>query len=137
MSDPLNHIARPALPWQTFVLTECGRPVEEFADGIVVSRVETKAIIGRLGKTGAYMVMCVTCLNRANYDVDAWDLDPVSVMRRHCERGTRRPDDPIATELRAIALLVQAHRDEFDQTIRDLADAVPLSERRQQRAKRR
>lgn len=137
MADPLQHIERPRLPWQTERLTECGRNPEDFREGLVIDRMEVKALLAKHGKQRVSFMLCMTCLGRSNYSHDTWEDNPSSVMRRHCERAGwgNDPAQPINVELRALALLVEAHREEFDQAVRDLQGAVPLAQRRQ--AKRR
>lgn len=142
MSDeePLKHIYRPSLPWQTVRLTECGQRAQDVA--VVITRPEAKTLANKVGRTRLHMLCCVTCINRANYQVDSWEDDPAGVMVRHCEGASRRrgrdPSEPspIILELRALALLVEAHREEFDQAVADLAASVSLADLRRDKAKR-
>jgi hypothetical protein len=132
---PLKHIYRPLLPWQTVPLTECGRVASEVEE--CMTRPETKTLLNKIGRTRLHFVCCVTCVNRANYQVDSWEDDPAGVMSRHCDRGSRRdPNSAISIELRALALLVEAHREEFDQAVTDLGESVSLSALRRERARR-
>lgn len=134
-TEPLKHIERPALPWQTERLTECGRNPDDFREGLVLERTEVKRLLAEHGKQRVAFLLCMTCLNRSNYSHDSWEDNPASVMRRHCERTGWGSDPtlPINVELRALALLVEAHREEFDQAIRDLQGAVPLAAARQKK----
>jgi hypothetical protein len=134
-TEPLQHILRPALPWQTERLTECGRNPDDFREGLVIDRVEVKRLLAAHGKQRVAFMVCMTCFGRSNYSHDSWEDNPASVMRRHCERAGFGSDPSLAinVELRALALLVEAHREEFDQAVRDLQGAVPLAARRKQR----
>lgn len=131
----LKHIERPRLPWQTDRLTECGRDVDDYREDIVIDRPQVKRLLAAYGQQRVAFLLCMTCLNRANYSHDSWEDNPASVMRRHCERGG--DGAAINVELRALALLVDAHRDEFDQAIHDLQSAVPLAARRKQKTRAR
>lgn len=134
MTEPLQHIERPRLPWQVERLTECGRDPEDFREGLVIERPEVKRLLAAHGQQRVAFLICMTCLNRARYSYDSWELNPASVMRRHCDRSGG-DGSAINVELRALALLVEAHRDEFDQAVRDLQGAVPLAAHRKQRAR--
>jgi hypothetical protein len=136
MRDAMEHIERCTLPWQSERLTECGKPIAEFAT--VLSRTDAARKFREQGKQRAAMTTCMTCLNRGSDQPLSWEGDPAAVMRRACERLGWRvgQDHPMNVELRALALLVQAHRDEFDQAIRDLTGAVSLAEIRRAKAPR-
>lgn len=125
----MEHIERCILPWQSERLTECGKPVAEFAT--VLSREEAARKFREQGKQRAAMTTCMTCLNRGQYQPMTWEDNPAAVMGRACERAGFHPreDHPMNVELRALALLVEAHRAEFDQAIADLTSAVPLRPR--------
>lgn len=137
MADPLLHITRPLLPWQSERLTECGRDADDFREGIVIDRVEVKALLAKHGKQRVSFLCCMTCLGRSNYSFDTWEDNPASVMRRYCERSgggwSGDPNAAINVELRALALLVAAHRDEFDQAVRDLQGAATLDAKRREK----
>lgn len=133
--EPMEHIERCLLPWQSERLTECGKPVAEFA--AVLSREEAARKFRDQGKQRAAMTTCMTCMSRGQYQPLSWEQNPAAVMQRACERAGYYPkeDHPMNVELRALALLVEAHRDEFDQAIRDLTAAVPLAKARDKRFK--
>lgn len=135
MKEPVAHIARPDLPWrEPEGLTECGRPVAEFAE--VMTRDEAIAKVKDLGKTRFAMVSCITCWQTASRHPH-WEKSPSSVMARSIERSGWRFGDSeernlLDRELRAIAALIEAHREEFDQ----LVDVVSIEDLRKARARR-
>lgn len=130
--DPLKHIERPRLPWQADYLTECGRRADDFREGLVLGRVEVKALVAEHGKQRMTFLLCITCLNRSNYSFDSWEVNPAAVMRRHCDRAGSGSDPqmPLNVELRALALLVEAHREEFDQAVEALSSLDNLTAKR-------
>jgi hypothetical protein len=90
----------------------------------------------------------MTCLNTAQR-WPSWDESPVECLGRETYAmrhgtasglraiGGRTVSAQFRTELLAIALLVEAHRDEFDQAVADLNGAPSLQsvrDRRQGRA---
>lgn len=129
--DPLEHVARPLIPWSTRPgLTECGRKVNDVAAVIDLDTFRVK--LNRQGKTRAAMTTCMTCWTRLQYGAHSWEKHPVETLDRDLGRYDERA--VIAVELRALAALVEAHRDEYDDLIRGLQDTGDLAQRR--RAKR-
>lgn len=137
MNDPVTHIARPMLPWRTDEpLTECRLDARSYPTW---TREEARREAARLGKTRFYMVACVTCIQTSER-YQTWDENPSSAMAREVERHSHRygigPDPQINLELRAIALLIESHRDEFDTLVGDLRSTVSLADARRTRTRR-
>lgn len=126
---PLEHVERAALPWRDENLTECGLPT---AGHPVITREAWLAKVKAQGKQRAAFTTCMTCWDAACRNA-TWDEDPVRAVDRAASDWRRK--DQLATELRALALLVAAHRAEFEETLAGLADVGDLAARR--RARRR
>lgn len=140
MTDPdevLQHIRRTDLPWREATKTRCGRLVAELAADRVIPLDEARAKVKRLGKQRAAMFLCMTCCNHID-DWPEWDADPVTRMERECAGGRWRKRDSdlelVERELRAIAMLVLAHRDEFDAAVNGLGEVESLTDIRASRA---
>lgn len=123
--EELEHVRRPNLPWRTFDLTECGLDT----DRPVISRAELAAKWKAQGQQRAALTTCMTCLDTARR-WPSWDEDPVRCLGRETYGGRRGHEDVFRAELRAIELLVEAYRDEFDQAVRDI-NAAPTLEAKQ------
>lgn len=136
--EPLTHIARPPLPWRDSGLTICGRAVTEYAEGRVISLKDAFAVAKRLGQQRFAMTHCMTCSNMVR-GWATWEADPVMRFQRElvAERGRLPPGQMSIqhAELRAIADLILAHRDEFDERVRDYrtGHVVTMSELRKRR----
>lgn len=134
MAEVLEHVARPNLPWRDDTLTECGKTT----DGrVVITREQLLAKIRKQGQARAALSTCMTCTQTATRWQD-WATAPSDVMRRNVPSwwgASQR--HPIAVrmdaELRAIAALIEAHREEFDGFLAGLEDAADLGARRQRR----
>lgn len=150
----IDHVSRPALPWRTEVeLTECGRPVEDY-EGRLITSAELATRIKDLGKQRAAMITCMTCLETFNRWASALN-DPITVTQRELQQVAHRayegpvenlrPDvaeryvehrerrEKISRELQAIALLIDAHRSEFEELIEDLASTVSIQRGRKRK----
>lgn len=119
MKEPVDHIARPRLPWRSSDadITECGYDASKVK---TVSRAEFSDRLKNLGQQRTAMLMCMTCSDTASRWSD-WESDPRQALDREIswERGERyraRTDRGyrLHDELRAIAALIEAHREEFD-----------------------
>lgn len=131
MSDTVrDHVRRTDLPWRIATTTECGKPVVDVAS--VISRAELVAKVKQDGIQRAAYSTCMTCLETARRWPD-WNADPVEAVARDFYGGRRDPR--LRDELRAIAALVDAHRDEFDDYLTGLGETVDLLAAR--RARRR
>lgn len=126
---PMEHIERAPLPWRDETLTECGLPT---AGHPVISRAEWLDKVKKLGKQRAAFTTCMTCWTSACRNA-SWDENPIRAVQRACD--DYRQKEQFTEELKAIALLVTAHRDEFLETLTGLGDVGDLAARR--RAKRR
>lgn len=112
----LKHIRRPPLPWRESHLTECGRPVAHLPD--VVEWDDARRLAREYGQHRFAMVFCMICTSTTQR-WSTWESDPLDRLFR--ER--RGDEEQIQRELRVIAALVAAHRDEFDEAMAGL-DAV-------------
>lgn len=125
----LEHVARPVPPWRNEVLTECGLPEEH--ERQVISREQFRDKMRRLGQQRSAMTTCMTCWHTAQRWED-WMMCPSDVMRRELmalqgAKGRGAKNERLNAELRAIAALIAAHREEFDAYVSGLADAADLS----------
>ena len=115
-------------------LTECGIDAARYPTW---TRDEAFAQLDKLGKQRFGLFVCMTCWGTAGRH-STWDVDPASCMVRHADRhtfsakGRWRRDEAVqfAAELRALGLLVAAHRDEFDETVAGILAATPLTDAR-------
>lgn len=135
MSDPMEHVKREGLPWREDwdELTECGRKTIDVAE--VVTREEMVAKVKRQGKTRAALSSCMSCWNTMG-GYQPWSEDPASAMSRECRPvwgQANERDDRVRRELRAIAALIVAHRDEFDAMVEGLAAVPSLADARKAR----
>lgn len=119
MKEPVDHIARPRLPWRSSDadITECGYDASKVK---TISRTEFSDRLKNLGQQRTAMLMCMTCSDTARR-WGTWETDPCQALDREIswERGERyraRTDRGfrLRDELAAIAALIEAHREEFD-----------------------
>lgn len=128
--DQLHHVEGSPLPWQPAGLTECGLD----AAGVPTwTRAESVAQRKRMGRQRYSLFVCQRCSNAADRHL-TWDEDPSSCMGHHAS-GLRWSSNPeraerFNAELRAIAALVEAHRDEFDEAVDGLLAMASLDELR-------
>lgn len=137
MSEPLTHIARTGLPWRDATKTVCGHPINQYADGLVVNLADAQAMQCRLGQQRFALAICMTCANHVGNWAE-WDNDPRVRMAREVTGGDFGKFDPVIVhELRAMAMLIERHRDEFDDAVAAFAsgDVVTMRELRQRRAR--
>jgi hypothetical protein len=122
MKEPVDHIIRPLLPWRSSEgsVTECGYDASKVK---ALTREEFFQREKDLGKQRAAMITCMTCAD-ASRRWNTWETDPCQAMAREIawERGEwyrARTDrgDRLKQELTAVAALIEAHREEFDNTI--------------------
>lgn len=122
MKEPVDHIARPSLPWRTDMpsITECGYDATKVK---TITREEYVARYKELGQQRCAMFTCMTCAQTAGR-YGTWEDDPRAALHReiewegrgrwaHADRGQLLKD-----ELLAIAALIDAHRDEFDASVK-------------------
>ena len=121
MKEPVDHILRPSLPWRNDGgITECGYDASKVK---AVTRTEFFQRVKDLGQQRTAILTCMTCSATARR-WKTWEEDPRQAMEREIawewgggyrertDRGERLKD-----ELIAIAVLIEAHREEFDSTI--------------------
>lgn len=133
MAEQLDHVVRSAPPWrEASAQTECGRPVTDVASAL--SRDAMIVKVRQQGKQRAAMSSCMTCWSAATRH-KTWDEDPVDAIRRETQYGART-EALFREELRAIAVLVAAHADEFAELLAGLRTTVNLDEVRRRRAAR-
>lgn len=135
----VTHIERPPLPWRAERATECGLDADRHATW---TREAAIAEMNKLGEQRFALFVCMTCWQTARRH-STWDENPVSCLERYClkfkwerepEKARRRR---FADELRAVGLLVEAHREEFDRLVDGLGDTSDLGDRRAARRYRR
>lgn len=114
--DVVRHLARPALPWRASPLTRCGRLISELGEGQIVSLAQAKKLV----KQRQADLVCITCLQHVN-DWPEWGTNPGGLLHQYTRTGAWGParDGWLTDDLRAIAALIEAHRDEFDALVAD------------------
>lgn len=134
---PMEHVIRSRPPWRHGGdLTECGKP----AAGLpVITRDAFLAKVRAQGKQRSALTTCMTCWNTASRH-PSWDENPVRSLVREASQYQWYPFQEMPEksvtfrdELLAIAALIEAHRDEFDELLTGLGDTVRLDEKRRQR----
>jgi hypothetical protein len=119
MREPVDHILRPQLPWRSDGgITECGLNA---ASVKTLTRADFLTRLNDYGKQRTAMLTCMTCSDTC-HRFGTWEDDPRRALHREIEwetrgghywsrdeRGVRLRD-----ELNSIALLIDAHREEFD-----------------------
>lgn len=130
--QPLDHVRRPDLPWRVSALTECGKPTRD-----VKSYIERDALLRRLrewGKQRTSLHTCMTCWETSSRWPEFADK-PIAAITREVYGG--RADPRFEAELRALAALVLAHREEFDDFLTGLDETISLADHRRIAARRR
>lgn len=116
MKDPVDHISRPALPWRNNVeaQTECGLNAAKVP---TLSRDAYKNRLKDLGRQRAAMLTCMTCSTTSERH-GTWESDPRMALAREieweCSWRRAERDTKLRDELDAIAVLIDHHRQEFD-----------------------
>lgn len=142
-AEPIDHIERPPLPWRAERKTECGKDNA----GRVITRAEFYDRVMEQGQQRAAMGVCMTCWStaqrhaggygyatkeqRRHVFVNAWETDPSAVLTRYV---VVHRNERITQELRVIAMLVEAHRAEFDEAIAGIDASPSLAQQRQKRS---
>lgn len=134
----LDHIERSVPPWQRDRFTECGRFVRDVVS--IKTADEIRAKVAKVGKQRAAFSTCMTCAERWRSH-DGWEANPIAVVHRSTERGqwssyfVRGEKDArserVREELRAVALLVERHREEYDKALEDMKGTSSLAQARQ------
>jgi hypothetical protein len=129
MKDPVDHILRPALPWRSAAITECGYDATKVK---TISRTEFAQRVKDYGKQRAAMVTCMTC-SQTSERYATWDEDPREAIEREVawESKWRNPrGNQLRDELLAIEALIVAHPAEFNQAIADVQSRREWLERK-------
>lgn len=121
------HVRRPGLPWRREQSkTECGLAIKGDDDS-VITREDFLTKIKREGERRARYSTCQTCLDTA-VRWPSWDQDPVHCLARETGNGYGRPKSPtFKNELLALAMLVERHREEFEEIMEDVGAVVPIA----------
>ncbi|MDO3312384.1 Uncharacterised protein [Mycobacteroides abscessus subsp. abscessus] len=141
MTEQRDHVTRAQLPWRADELTECGRQLNDVAT--YITRDQLIARVKEHGQQRTAFTVCMTCWNTASSHRYNWNSDPIATIAREAGRcggsyGHASPSperSQLVAELRAIAALIEAHRDEFDGYINDLAETANLAARRNRKTK--
>src|SRR5688572_10825124 len=121
MKEPVDHIARPNLPWREPAgMTECGHDASRVPS---ISREDYQHRLKDMGQQRTALLTCMTCGNTAGR-WGSWEDDPRQALAREIawERGDgyRARNDRgqrLKDELLSIAVLIENHREEFDAII--------------------
>jgi len=130
----VDHIERPRLPWRSedeAALTECGFSAVKVK---TLTRSEFFRRLKEYGQQRTAMLTCMTCVNTAQA-WSTWEDDPRCALGRELAwEGARWRTDHghrLRDELRAIALLIESHPEEFAKLLHGVTGAVDfLAERR-------
>lgn len=125
----ITHIERSNLPWHSERVTECGLDATRHPTW---TRDEAIAKAREMGRQRFSLFACMTCTSTAERHA-TWESSPASCMARYTEKARwNRGDEgaPFDAELRAIALLIEEHRAEFDETVAGLLSAGDLAAKR-------
>jgi hypothetical protein len=125
MKEPVDHIVRPSLPWRSDGgITECGYDASKVKS---LTRAEFFQRVKDLGQQRTAMLTCMTCSDTARR-WKTWEEDPRQAMEREIswEHGNyyrARTDrgERLSEELIAIAVLIEAHGEEFASIITNRA----------------
>lgn len=136
MKEPVDHILRPLLPWRSEVmLTECGHDASKVFN--TITRAEFFQRLKDYGQQRTALLTCMTCSDTARRWKD-WDEDPRQALGREIEweRGSflysSREDrgQRLRNELIAVAMLIEAHRDEFVGFVEELEQRRAWNEKK-------
>lgn len=129
VDGPLDHVIRAQPPWETRVRTECGKLS---VHGVMLTRDEFHAKVRKLGQQRTALTTCMTCWNRASI-VEDWAKSPSGCTARWLNRnyGWSHTDQDL--QLTAIAALIAAHRQEFDDLVHGLSQTTSLDAHRRTR----
>jgi hypothetical protein len=124
MKQPVDHILRPSLPWREAApITECGYDASKVS---TLTREQFRQRKKELGAQRTAMLTCMTCSQTAGR-WGTWDDDPRLALQREIEweRGggayyhdSTEHGQRLRDELLAVAALIEAHRQEFDEHVK-------------------
>jgi hypothetical protein len=128
MKEPVDHIERPRLPWRgpnESSVTECG------INAVKVKTLTRSEFFRRLKEYGEQRTALLTCMT-CSYTAkrwSTWDEEPRDAIQREIEwegpayrRG--KHGNQLRDELRAIALLIQHHQDEFASLLNHVRNTI-------------
>jgi hypothetical protein len=137
MKEPVDHILRPQLPWRAMAdgaVTECGYDATKVK---TLTRVEFFDRLKQFGQQRTALLTCMTCSDTARR-WGTWDDDPRLALHREIEwerggyyyrertdRGQRLRD-----ELSAIERLINSHRGEFDEAVKEIEERRAWNDRK-------
>lgn len=134
---PLEHVLRTQIPWraETEAVTECGKRAIDVA--AVIDFAAFQAKVKDQGQQRASMSTCMTCWGRSDYrKMHDWSASPSGALGREIQRQPYGDAENIVDkELRALAALVEAHRDEFDGYMEGLDQTVSLADHRRSKVR--
>jgi hypothetical protein len=124
MKEPVDHILRPRLPWRSPdapAVTECGYNAAKVQ---TITREQFFDREKNLGRQRTAMLTCMTCSSTASR-WGTWEDDPRTALQREIAWEHNGPywsprndrGQLLKDELLAIAALIEAHRQEFDDHI--------------------
>lgn len=120
----LHHICRTSLPWRDATRTVCGKQISQYRPDLVINLADAHAMQRRLGQQRFALTICMTCAHNVGHWAE-WDANPIKRFQREINgngMGSDRNDDQVEHELRAIAALIERHRQEFDDMVAALSD---------------
>jgi hypothetical protein len=137
----ITHVARRDLPWRRAALTECGLDLAKHA---AISAEELKERVKKLGQQRTAMLTCMTCWqtsyrwvaeNEYGEVVRPWlGSNVLTALEREIQWARRhREGSPLMADLKAIEVLIQRHRPEFDELLEDQRETVSLADERKAR----
>lgn len=138
--EPKEHVLREPIPWRTVAetLTECGLPSSSYP---TITLDEMKEKVKRQGQQRAAMSSCMSCWTAASRNVRRGEEeDPIlAVIVRAVGRDHWRETPGsirLSREFRAMAMLAERHREEFDVLVVEMEGATNLDKyRREKREK--
>lgn len=106
------HYLRPPLPWHGRAEREtaCGRPVSDDVESPVIPTAMPGFSLATRSFPSPPAGLCRTCWGRQGF-LTSWDEDPAQAL---IEWASGRNADRTARELRRIARMFEAHRDEYE-----------------------
>lgn len=132
----ITHVARRDLPWRKAALTECGLDLEKH---VAISPDDLAERVKKLGHQRTAMLTCMTCWNTSDrYGSTYGWRGPhhivLSAIEREVQWARHHPGTaPFMADVKAIEVLVQRHRDEFDELLEDQRETVSLADERKAR----
>jgi hypothetical protein len=137
VKQELDHVLRPPLPWRDTNMTECG--IDPTGKKVLTNE-QFLLRCKEYGQQRTAMVTCMTCLNTVQRWLNSQGLTAQvgreidRVGGKWYGRGDLQADGGLLeNELRAIQLLVNEHREEFDAALAAMTGATSLDQVRARR----